>query len=361
MQERIKLITQNLQDVIGLDNIQKTLSDNKDKLLKVYWGIAPTGRIHLGYFFPIIKILDLLDANCEVTILLADVHSFLDDRKSPQSNEFRTNYYKITITEIFKLLANNDPWKLEQIQGLKFVTGSSFQYSQKYIQQTLQLANVININEAKSAGTEVVKQNKNPKVTSLLYPIMQSLDEVWLDADLELGGIDQRKIFMFSKDHLKIGEIRKKEITYLMNPIVPGLSTKSIKDKDGKIKPEKMSSSNLVGKIDLLDSPQDIQKKINKTYCLEGEVDDNTLLILCKLLLFPICELLDKKFKIITESDEHINLSSFEELHQLFFEKKIHPKNLKSAVTSIITTILDPLRIKFTEPELMQLLRNAYE
>lgn len=56
------------------------------------------------------------------------------------------------------------------------------------------------------AGAEVVKQVASPLMSSLLYPILQALDEEYLGVDIQFGGVDQRKIFMFAKEHLpKVG------------------------------------------------------------------------------------------------------------------------------------------------------------
>lgn len=56
------------------------------------------------------------------------------------------------------------------------------------------------------AGAQVVKQAASPLLSSLLYPTLQALDEEYLDVDMQFGGVDQRKIFMFAKENLpKLG------------------------------------------------------------------------------------------------------------------------------------------------------------
>ena len=50
------------------------------------------------------------------------------------------------------------------------------------------------------AGSDVVKQIENPFLSNLLYPILQCLDEKFLEADAQFGGIDQRKIFTLSQE-----------------------------------------------------------------------------------------------------------------------------------------------------------------
>jgi tyrosyl-tRNA synthetase len=41
------LITRNLHEILGQDKLRSTL---KKRNLKIYWGTAPTGKIHLGKF-----------------------------------------------------------------------------------------------------------------------------------------------------------------------------------------------------------------------------------------------------------------------------------------------------------------------
>lgn len=61
--DKLQLITRNLQEVLGRDRLIKLL-DERD--LRVYWGTATTGRPHIGYFVPMVKIADFLKAGCEV-------------------------------------------------------------------------------------------------------------------------------------------------------------------------------------------------------------------------------------------------------------------------------------------------------
>lgn len=59
------LITRNLQEVLGDDDLKKLLAERD---LRVYWGTATTGRPHIGYIVPMVKIADFLQAGCEVML-----------------------------------------------------------------------------------------------------------------------------------------------------------------------------------------------------------------------------------------------------------------------------------------------------
>jgi tyrosyl-tRNA synthetase len=119
----------------------------------------------------------------------------------------------------------------------------------------------------------VVKQTDDPTLGGLIYPLMQALDEQYLDVDAQLGGVDQRKIFTFAMENLpKIGySIR----AHLMNPMVRGLGEQ-----------DKMSASDADSKIDLLDSAADVEKKLKKAKCVPKEVADNGVIAFVEHVVF---------------------------------------------------------------------------
>ena len=91
---KIGLITRNLQEVLGTDTLVDILH-KEQRHLTVYWGTATTGRPHIAYFVPMMKVADFLNAGCEVTILLADLHAYLDNMKAPWNLlKHRTTYYE---------------------------------------------------------------------------------------------------------------------------------------------------------------------------------------------------------------------------------------------------------------------------
>lgn len=62
-EEKERIITRNLQETLGEDNLKKIVSERD---LKIYWGTATTGKPHIAYFVPMSKIADFLKAGCEV-------------------------------------------------------------------------------------------------------------------------------------------------------------------------------------------------------------------------------------------------------------------------------------------------------
>jgi tyrosyl-tRNA synthetase len=219
-----ELITRNMKEIIGINDLKELI---KKKYPTVYWGTACTNSIHMAYLLPMLKIADLLDADCTVIVLLADLHAMLDSLKSTEKElKARTKYYELMITTLLKRLNVNT-------NNLIFKIGTSFQLSKEYTMDVYRTNSFITVNQAIHAGSDVVKSSeKNPFINSILYPTLQVLDMKYLEADIFFGGIDQRKINTFSRDILpKLGY--KKGI-FIMNEMIPGLSktSKKIKEDD---------------------------------------------------------------------------------------------------------------------------------
>ena len=83
-----------------------------------------------------------------------------------------------------------------------------------------------------------------------------------------------------------------------------------------------MSSSEVYSKIDLLDSPADVQKKIKKAFCEPGNTKDNGVLSFVKHVLFP--NFADKEPFKITRSEElggNLEFANFESLEAAYAEE----------------------------------------
>lgn len=337
MDEKTKfdIITRGLQEVVGEDQIKEIL---KKRDLNVYWGTAPTGKPHFGYFVPMMKIADFLEAGCHVTILFADIHAYLDNMKSDWNLlEKRTKYYELLIKEILKFVG-------VPLEKLKFVKGSDFQLSKEYTLDMYRLSALSSTRDTTRAGAEVVKQVDNPKMSSLLYPILQGLDEEHLKSDAQFGGVDQRKIFMYAREFLpKIGY---KKRVHLMNPLIPGLGESG-----------KMSSSEPNSKIDFDDTDKQIRKKINKAFSVDGVVDDNGLLAILKHVVFKRLKKLGKDF-VIDRPEEwggKINYPNYKSVEDDFALKKLSSIDLKQGVAEEVINMVSPLR------EVLEKNRELYE
>ena len=339
-EEKVAIITKNLKEVLGAERIKGII---EERPLKIYWGTATTGKPHVAYFVPMTKIADFLHAGCEVTVLLADLHAYLDNLKAPWDLlQYRVRYYE----EIVKGMLESIEVPLEK---LKFVKGTDYQLSRDYILDVYKLSTVVTEHDAKKAGSEVVKQVQHPLLSGLLYPGLQAIDEEYLHVDAQFGGLDQRKIFTYAEKYLPMLGYNKR--IHLMNPMVPGLTG------------SKMSASDEDSKIDILDSASAVKKKVAKAFCEEGNIAENGVLSFAKFVIFPILELQGGKEFVIHRSEDNggnISFKTYQDVENTFAKKELHPQDLKAGVAMALNKLLDPIRKKFESPELQKLKKDAY-
>ena len=340
--QKFNLIVDGLQEVLGeieLINILQTRN------LKLYWGTATTGRPHIGYLMPLIKLCHFLKADCEVTILFANIHAYLDAMKSTwEQLEYRSQYYEELIKQVLLVLG-------APLDKLKFVRGSEFQLSPEYTINVYKIMSKISLHDAKKAGAEVVKQSSNPKMSSLLYPGLQALDEEFLKVDAQFGGIDQRKIFMLAEKYMPQLSYRKR--IHLMNPMIKSFSN------NGQ---EKMSCSDINSKIDFLSTEKQIKKKINKTFCEEGNIEGGFIQFV-ELVVFPILKLKSENL-VINRSEEYggkVIYNHYKILEGDLISKELHPGDLKKGISDFLINLLGPVRTYFETDDMKHVIEMAYK
>jgi len=335
-EERFELIKRNTEEIITESELRELLKKKKNPV--VYWGTATTSKPSIAYLFPALKISDFLKAGFHVKILLADLHAALDNVEWAVV-EKRYKYYEKIIPLLIKAIGVD-------IKELEIVKGSEMQLKPEYMYDVLQMSSHVSVHDATKAASDVVKMGDNPKLSGIIYPIMQAMDEQYLEVDCQLGGTDQRKIMVLARENLeKIGYNPRIEI---MNPLIPGLTGK------------KMSSSDAKSKIDFLDDEETIKKKLNGADCVAGNPDNGVMAFL-KYVIMTIKK--DNKEKFVIHRDKKyggdLEYKNYEEVEKDFVAKKLHPLDLKIAVAKEIFEILKPVQKE--KAILTKLEKEAYQ
>jgi len=336
VKEKLELITRNLQEVIGLEELKEKISKKKE--ISIYWGTMPTGSVSIAYFFPMLKIADFLKAGCKVKMLIADLHAALDSVPWEMLDK-RFEYYKESIQSILKTIGVD-------IKKLEFVRGSSFQLDKNYFNDVLRLSTLTSVHDSTKAASEAVKsaRGENVKLSGLIYPLMQALDEEYLKVDAQFAGLDQRKIMVYARENLpKIGYNPRIE---LMTPMIRGLVG------------EQMSSSVEASKIDLLDNEETVIRKVKGAEFIEGDVN-NGVIALLKYFIFILKT--DKKEKLKIERPSKFGgtvlYSEYEDLEKDVLAKKLHPLDIKNALAEELNLLLR----KAQTDKLKKLYKEAYK
>src|SRR3989338_8946556 len=337
VEEGFNLIKRNTQEIITEQELKQLLEQKKHP--KGYIGLATTGKIHIGYFIPIIKVGDFLNAGFKFTILLADIHAHLDDQKAQfELLDYRVKYYKEVISAMISALHIDT-------KNLEFRRGSDFEFDKNYTLDMYRLAALNTFDRCKRAAAGVVRFGENPKLSGFIYPILQALDEQYMEMDVQYGGIDQRKILVFARENLpKLGYKARIEV---MTPMLPGLQG------------SKMSASEEKSKIDLLDSVDAVKNKINNAHCPIA-VENNGVLAFLKYVIFVHKK--DNKEELTIKRTEkfggNIDYDNYKKLEKDYLDKKLHPMDLKNAVSEEVNKLLEPIRHKMKSKE--DLIKKAF-
>ena len=312
IEEKIQLIEEGTLEVIDTEELKEVLS--KEQPI-AYTGYEPSGKVHLGHAVTVQKLKQLQKLGFKIKILLADYHAFLNG--------------KGTIEEIAETAEYNK--KCFQALGLdettEFVLGSSFQLDPSYTDKVYQLATMTTLKRARRSMDQVSRADDNPKVASVIYPIMQTVDMAALEVDIALGGMEQRKIQMLARENLeKIGE-----------NVPVGIHTPLLHGLDGDAK---MSSSK-GNYIAVDDSVKEITKKINKSYCPQGEIEGNPMIEIAETFVFPNQE------KLLIKRPEKFGGDiefTHDELIKEFSEGNLHPMDLKNGIKDFLIEFFEPVR-----------------
>ena len=178
-------------------------------------------------------------------------------------------------------------------------------------------------------------------LSKLFYPAMQVSDIFYLNLDVAYGGMDQRHAHMLARDVSK--KLGTKPPVAIHTPLLTGLQAGG-----GRMDPleVKMSKSKPDSMISIHDTPESVNKKINKAYCPEKQVEANPVLEICKYVIFP--ELGDEVFLIERPEKFGGNLEfrSYNDLEKAFIDD-LHPLDLKNATAKYINKLLEPIHNYF--------------
>ena len=315
---------------------------------KHYIGLEISGVLHLGSLILTgFKINDLIKADINTTVFLADWHTYINDKLGGDWNKIKkvSQYY----TEAFKFFC----------PGVNIVLGSDLykQQGQDYWENFVRFSKQMTLARTMRSLTIMGRSGgeKNIDLSQLLYPPMQSVDIKALDLDIVHAGMDQRKIHMlvreiFPKLGWKVPVVMHHHLLPgLSEPVRMGLDENTVEDV--KIS-SKMSKSKPASSILIHDDEKTIRDKIGKAFCPIGVSEGNPVLELARYVVFHQFD--DFVIERPAKYGGDITYSSYGQLENDFVIKKIHPMDLKNATATYINKIIEPIRHHFKgrEPQL---------
>ncbi len=351
VEDKLKLITRNLAEVVTLEELKQKLESGEK--LKGYIGYEPSGLMHVGWLVWVFKVKDLVNAGIDFNILEATWHAYINDKLGGDMNLIKAS------TRIIRLSMEALGIPVEKIN---FVDAEELASDKEYWSLVIRVAKKNSLARIKRALTIMGRKSSEAEIdaSKLIYPAMQVADIFYMDLDIALGGMDQRKAHMLARDTAE--KLGVKKPVALHTPIISSLKgtgrMDSSKEIDDILADVKMSKSKPDSTIFLHDTPEEIRRKIKKAYCPARQVDLNPIIEINKYILF-----VRDGFELVVERPEKyggtIIYSSIENLIKDFQEGKLHPADLKKATAEALIELLEPVRRRLLgDPETKTLIER---
>jgi tyrosyl-tRNA synthetase len=233
MKENLNLIKRGIDELIGEDELIAKLKSKKQLIVKA--GFDPTAPdLHLGHTVLINKLRHFQQLGHQIIFLIGDFTGMIGDpsgknktRPALDEAEIKENA-KSYKKQVFKIL---DP----QLTDVRFNSEWSKKLGAEGIIKLASQYNLARMLERDDFNKRY-KSNQTIALHEFLYPLIQANDSIALEADIELGGTDQKFNLLVGRELQRAyGQEPQVVITV---PILEGL--------DGKNKMSK-SLDNYVG------------------------------------------------------------------------------------------------------------------
>ena len=216
--KQLQIIKQGIDEIIGEDDLVQKLKDKKILTIKV--GFDPTAPdLHLGHTVILRKMRQFQDLGHKVIFLIGDFTGRIGDpsgknktRPPLTDNEIKENAqtYK---EQVYKVL---DPQKTIVDFNSRWGDSMSAADMIKLAAQST-VARMIERDDF----SKRYKNNQPISIHEFLYPLMQGYDSVELEADIELGGTDQKFNLLVGRDLQRNSDMSPQTIITL--PLLEGL------------------------------------------------------------------------------------------------------------------------------------------
>ncbi len=356
IEEKIRLITRNCQEVLTVDDLRSLLETNTQ--LSHYIGFEISGLVHLGTgLMSMGKIADFIKAGVGCKIFLADFHSFLNNKLGGSWENIRwasENYFKQA------LIASLKCFDVEE-KEVEFVSGKDL-YSNNLIHWETFMEVGKHITLARNLrSVSIMGKQKGSEVdmATLFYPPLQVADIFTMRVNLAHAGMDQRKAHVVARmvaKHLDVNPLTNSKgikiapvalhqnlIAGLTGP-KEGLENVDLEERAIEMK---MSKSKPNEAIFVHDSPDEIRLKINKAYGPPREIEFNPLINWVDNLVFWG----GSQGRLMIERPERyggkVVYTNPEDLKVDYQGEKLFPLDLKNALAEWLITKLEPARKYF--------------
>lgn len=302
------------------------------------------------------KILDMVQAGFDFTILLADWHAWINRKLNDDFESIRLcgRYF----IECFSAIGISS-------EKVHYFWTSDLVKNPEYWRTVLEVAKETSVPRI-SRTLPIMGREADLKefdAAAMIYPCMQVADMYALEIDCACAGIDQRKAHILAREIAP--KLNKTKPVSLHTHLLLGLRGSQAKmgqlfDEDEGINLQigaKMSKSIPNSTVNIHDEPDEIRKKFRNAFCPPAQAKGNPVLEVAKYVIFG------KMGSITIEREAkhggELIFNSYSDLEDAYSKGLLHPLDLKNGVAEAVIHILEPVRKYFgVSSEILERLRQ---
>lgn len=219
--QQLEIIKRGATEIISEEELMQKLKESIDEKrpLRIKAGFDPTAPdIHLGHTVLLKKLRQFQDLGHRIYFLIGDFTGMIGDpsgqdkiRKRLTEKEVKENAitYK---KQVFKILDS---------KRTEVVTNSSW-FKKMTSSEILNLASYTTVAQilARQDFNQRYTQGKDISLLELFYPLLQAYDSVYLKADVEIGGGDQKFNLLLGRELQR--DFKQKPQVIIMLPLLEG-------------------------------------------------------------------------------------------------------------------------------------------
>ncbi len=335
-EKRIALVKEVGAEILTEEELKELFAKKQHPI--AYDGFEPSGTsIHIAQgLLRAININKMTAAGCTFKMLVADWHAWANNKMSGDLER---------IQKVGKFYI--EVWKAcdMDMKNVEFIWASDLAKDTNYWKMAMNVARNSSMQRILRTVEIMGRSEKETlHASQIFYPCMQAADIFYLQADICQLGMDQRKVNVLAREvGEKLGFWKPIVVSHHMlmglgEPPKEGLDSaeRGIALKMSKSKPDTA--------IFMLDTKEDVERKIKKAYCPEKKIEENPMLEYCKYIIFE--KVPEIKIKRPEKFGGNLTIKSYKELEELYGEGKLHPMDLKTAVAEYLNLLMEPVREK---------------
>jgi tyrosyl-tRNA synthetase len=238
------VLSRGVAEVIVKDELRKKMLSGER--LRIKLGIDPTSPdLHIGRAVPLLKLRDFQKLGHQVVFIVGDFTAVIGDTSDKDSE--RPMLARETIE-------HNKQKYFEQAGKLLDLSQVELRYNSEWLgpltyREIGEHADLFSVAEfvARENIAKRLEAGKRVSLREMLYPLMQGYDSVAIEADVELGGTDQK--FNLLAGRTMQGKLGQQPQSILMNPLIEGTDGRKMSSSWGNTITLTMTPGDMYGKV----------------------------------------------------------------------------------------------------------------